>query len=123
MHVRGVDREAERTGVRSDLPGRGLHHEFGVFDPAVEELRGAQFLDEVDAEIDGAGPGRTDPQILGAQADFDCGAVEERPGRMSATARRPFPIATVPSPSTRPGRMFIAGEPMKLATKRVCGRR
>ena len=45
------------------------------------------------------------------------------PGAMSVTGRRLPATSTRPSPSTMPSMMFIGGEPMKVATKRVAGRR
>ena len=127
VDVRRVDGEGQLAGVGRELAGGGLHDEFGARDLAVEELSGAEFLDEVHIHGERAGACATCLHVLGAHEAREvstkpaCMAIG--PSRISVTAIDCPPTVTRPEPSTLPGRMFMGGEPMKVATNRVSGRR
>ena len=114
-----LEAEAVARGRRA----RQRHDQGGVSHRAVEQPRGAQLLGEVLGERRArlrrrrraAGPpGGCRPPRRG----------RPRPGSAAASkARRPPPISTSPGAVTRPGSRFMAGEPMKVATKRVAGKR
>ena len=108
----GLRRKDENFLQREEGIHRG--HERLSLEETVHEALGAEFLHMADAEREAA-VGRT--QRLGAHAERD-GPGGERgapPRSAPPTRRRP--------PSIRPESKFIGGEPMKVATKVVAGRR
>ena len=68
----GGDREAEAAGSVRDLARRDLQDEGRARQGAVQQLRGAEFLDEVDREGQAAGTGHL--RLLRANADLDSAA-------------------------------------------------
>ena len=88
----------------------------------MEQAGGAQLLHEVAGERQRVVPGRGEAQVLGPDADLDLAARGGLEG-IGGKAMRPPAVSTTPGPATLPGTRFMAGEPMKVATKRVAGRR
>ena len=89
----------------------------------MEQAGGAQLLHEVAGEGQRAVSGGGEAQVLGADADLDLaarGRLEGIRGEVDAR-RRPSPPRRAPDDLA--GTRFMAGEPMKVATKRVAGRR
>ena len=85
-------------------------------DGAVNEALGAEFLDVVDLQRQRLFAGGRDPQVFGADADGD-GAGKGRSAAEIEHLRTEMQLLS----SRVPRRRFMAGEPMKLATKVEAG--
>ncbi len=121
MDTVGIDRDPDAAGLGRDRVGRRLHHEGQAGELAVEELGRPQLLDELDIE------GQRASFTLGGDLDIlrpqptSTAVCAGRSWRRSRASRIASPSATMPGPSIVPGRMFIGGEPMKVATNLLAG--
>ena len=123
MHACRIDRDGEPTRIGRD-PARGcLHDELGPGDLAVKKLRRPKLLDEVDVEAKRRLALQGSNRMSSGWMPMSTGVPEASLSRMSETRMPQLSAETRPSPSTRPRKMFIGGEPMNVATKRVAGRR
>src|SRR6218665_3352552 len=112
----------QRVGAEGEVDGGAGGHVGGAGverdDPAaagigVDQPRGAKFLDIIDHRRDGAGRGRAPSTTLGPGTGKPLSAL--------MSSRPPVPCRNLPSASNSPSSRFMAGEPMKSATKRLCG--